>query len=63
MKARPTLISKKEKDQMHNLLDDLFEKCYIDALTGKFHCKLCDNVVYIDLSRKIVYCSIHGMLT
>ena len=62
MKVKQISVCKNEKNQIYDLLDELFEKCYIDALTGKFHCKLCNNVVHIDLSRKIVYCSIHGML-
>jgi len=62
MKAKQITITKKEKEKIHDLLDEIMDKCYIDVLTGKFHCKLCNNVVYIDLSRRMVYCSIHGML-
>ena len=63
MKAKQILsIKKKEKKQMRNLSDELLGKCYIDALTGKFHCSLCNNVVHIDLSRGIVFCPVHGML-
>jgi hypothetical protein len=62
MKTKQIAIVKKERNLIHDFLDELFEKCYIDALTGKFHCKLCNNVVHIDLSKKIVYCSVHGML-
>ena len=62
MKTRQISISKGENKKIHNLLDNIMDKCYIDVLTGKFHCKLCNNVVHIDLSRRMVYCSIHGML-
>jgi hypothetical protein len=62
MTTKQILVNKHEKQVRHELIDQLFERCYIDALTGKFHCKLCHNVVHIDLSKKLVYCSIHGML-
>ena len=52
----------KNRDQIHKILYKLFEKCYIDNMTGKFYCKLCDNAVHIDLSKKFVYCPIHGLL-
>ena len=54
------LINKDERKKFHNLLDILFEACFIDVLTGKFHCKSCGNVVHLDLSKKLVYCLIHG---
>ena len=35
----------------HEMLEQLAENCYIDPLTGDFHCRKCHNVVNIDLSR------------
>jgi hypothetical protein len=62
MTTKQILVNKHEKQEMHGLIDQLFERCYIDVLTGKFHCKLCHNIVHVDLSKKLVYCSIHWML-
>lgn len=61
-KSRQILTSAKTKKEVRNLLDELFETCYIDPMTGKFHCKKCNNSVYVDVSRKLVYCPIHGLL-
>ena len=55
-------INKSTKNNIHNLIDELFDKCYIYCLTGHFHCKKCNNVVHIDLSQKLVFCPVHGML-
>ena len=63
MKNRQVYTYKDFKKQNHELLDKLLEYCYIDALTGRFHCKICHNVVHIDWSRQLVFCSIHGMLS
>lgn len=62
MKVKQISITKRKKEEIHDFLDGIMDRCYIDFLTGKFHCKLCNNVVHIDLSRRMVYCSIHGML-
>jgi len=62
MTTKQIQVNKHEKHGIHELIDQLFKRCYIDALMGKLHCKLCHNVVHIDLSKKLVYCSIHGML-
>ena len=55
-------LSKNDKKKYHSLLDKIFETCYIDPLTGRFHCKECNNAVHVDLSQKVVYCPVHGML-
>lgn len=62
MRTKQILVHKNEREEIHQLLDRLFENCYIDALTGNFHCKKCKNVVHIDLSRRLVFCSVHGLL-
>ena len=62
MKNKQIEISKSLKEANHDLLDQLLDVCYIDALTGRFHCKKCKNIVHIDWSRHIAFCSIHGML-
>jgi hypothetical protein len=61
-KAKQILATRDTKKEIHKSLDQLFENCYIDALTGRVHCKKCNKVVHIDLSRKYVFCSVHGML-
>lgn len=60
--TKQVLIGKENINEMHDLLDRILEACYIDVLTGKFYCKRCGNAVHIDLSKKLVYCSIHGIL-
>lgn len=62
MKSEQTIAHDKEKNQIQKIFYDLFEKCYLDNMTGKFHCKLCDNIVHINLSKKFVYCPVHGLL-
>ncbi len=62
MKPRQILVTQTISTANHELLDQLLKKCYIDALTGRFHCRACHNIVHIDWSRNIAYCSIHGML-
>ena len=56
------LVSKENRKELHGLLDQILEVCYIDVLTGKFYCRRCKNVVHIDLSQKLVYCPLHGVL-
>ena len=53
-------INKKKK--IHKQLNQLFENCHIDSLSGRFHCKKCNNVVHVNLSERVVFCSVHGML-
>jgi len=62
MRKKQVLIHEKQKKDIHSILEKLFEKCYIDPLTGKFYCKKCKTVVHIDLSKNLVYCPIHGLL-
>ena len=54
-------MNKKAK-QNHEPLYHLFEDCYIDPINGRFHCKKCDNLIHVNLSQRIVFCSAHGML-
>lgn len=60
--TKQVLVNTNHRKEFHSLLDQLFDACYIDILTGKFRCKKCDNVVHIDLSQKLVHCPIHGLL-
>lgn len=55
MTTEPTLVNQHERQDIHGLIDQLFERCYINPLTGKFYCKLCHNIVHIDFSKKLVY--------
>ena len=55
-------INKTAKKNIHTLLDELFDYCYIDYMTGRFHCKKCNNVLHVDLSKKLVFCPVHGMV-
>ena len=55
-------ISVHDKKKLHKTLDQILEACYIDSLTGKFHCKECKNVVHVDLSQKLIFCPVHGLL-
>jgi hypothetical protein len=62
MKKNQICMSKTTKKNIHALLDELFDYCYVDYITGRFHCKKCKNIVYIDLSKKLVFCPVHGLL-
>ena len=61
-KVNQNVISEVSEHEIHKTLDQLFEICYIDALTGFFRCKKCNSKVNIDLSRLYVYCPNHGMI-
>ena len=50
------------RNKSYTLFDQLFENCYIDALTGRIHCVKCNNVVHVNLSRCYAFCPVHGML-
>ena len=60
--TKQNIKTKNIKKSIHKQLDQLFENCYIDPLSGRFHCKKCDNVVHVNLSERVVFCSVHGML-
>ena len=62
MKPGQVAVDKTVRRQNHEFLDRIMENCYVDVVSGKFHCKRCHNVVHIDWSRNIACCSIHGML-
>ncbi len=62
MTTKQILVNKHEKQYIHGLIDQLFKRCYIDALAGKFHCKLCHNIVHINFFKKLVYYSVYGIL-
>lgn len=59
----PLVVGIKEKQQnKYEDLEKILDCCYLDILTGKFHCKICHNVVAIDLSRFYIFCPKHGLL-
>ena len=60
--TKQNLKTRKIKKDIHKQLDQLFENCYIDPISGRFHCKKCDNLVYVNLAERVVFCSVHGML-
>jgi len=60
MKTKNIALNKEKI--IHSILEELFDNCYIDCLTGRFHCKRCNNAVYVNLSKKMVYCPVHGLL-
>ena len=62
MKTKQVSISKNEYRLNHELLDTLIKFCYIDTLTGSFHCKKCNSIVHIDWYRTLAFCSYHGLL-
>ena len=62
MKNRQNLIIETTREEHNTLLAQLFAACYMDPLTGKFHCKKCHSVVQIDLSRFYAFCPVHGTL-
>lgn len=61
-KANQNFISGITENEIHKTLGQLFEVCYIDALTGGFHCNKCNSKVNIDLSRLYAFCPVHGMI-
>ena len=61
-KAKQNFATKNTKKNIHKQLDQLFENCYIDPISGRFHCNKCDNLVHVNLSERVVFCSVHGML-
>ena len=62
MKQKQVLMNKMRIEDNHKLLDRILENCYVDLLTGRFHCRRCHNVVHVDWARNIVFCSRHGIL-
>ena len=61
-KAKQNFATSNTKKEINEPFDQLFENCYIDPLSGRFHCKKCDNVVHVNLSERVVFCSVYGML-
>jgi len=61
-KEKQIIKTRNKKKKIHKPLDQLFENCYIDPISGRFHCKKCNNLVHINLAERVVFCSIHGML-
>ena len=41
MNDRQILVNKISYNGGHDLLEKLSESCYIDVLTGEFHCRKC----------------------
>jgi len=50
------------QQQNHDFLDKLINKCYLDAPTGKFHCKNCGNAVHVDWLHNTAFCTLHGII-
>jgi len=46
----------------HSLLDQILDNCYVDNLTGQFHCKKCGLMIHIDWSQNLAFCPEHGVL-
>ena len=61
-KTKQNFKTRDKKNRFHKQLDQLFENCYVDPISGRFHCKKCNNLVNVNLSKRVVFCSIHGML-
>jgi hypothetical protein len=61
-KAKQNFKTRNKKKKIDKQLDQLFENCYIDPISGRFHCKKCNNLVHVNLSKRVVFCSVHGML-
>lgn len=61
-KAKQNFKTRNKKKKIDKQLDQLFDNCYIDPLSGRFHCKRCNKIVSINLSSRVVFCSVHGML-
>lgn len=59
MKQKHLLVNKIDNKDIHRLLDKILENCYIDAISGKFRCKRCHNVVHIDWYRNKAFCTTH----
>jgi hypothetical protein len=61
-KAKQDFKIRNKNKKIHEQFDQLFENCYIDPISGRFHCKKCDNLVHVNLAKRVVFCSVHGML-
>ena len=62
MKGNQQSVTTQINKANHELLEHLLKTCYIDVISGCFHCKACRNIIHIDWSRGIAYCPVHGML-
>ena len=62
MKTNQICLKKTAKKNIHNLLDKSFEYCYFDYMDGHFHFKKCNNIIHVDLSKKLEFCPAHGMM-
>ncbi|MBU0497633.1 MAG: hypothetical protein KKG04_06745 [Candidatus Thermoplasmatota archaeon] len=40
----------------------VIKNCYIDMLSGQFHCNKCHPQVYINWAEHTIYCSNDGLL-
>ncbi len=61
-KVKQSFKTKDTKKGVHKQSDQLFKNCYIDPISGRFHCKKCNKLVHVNLARRVVFCSVHGML-
>lgn len=55
-------ISRVKKKGIYKLPEKLFDNCCIDQISGRLNCIKCDNLVNVNLSERIVFCSVYGML-
>lgn len=47
------------RKEKHEFLDKILENCNIDDVTGQFYCKRCKNLVHVDWSRNLAFCTVH----
>ena len=55
-------ISRVKKKDFYKLSEQLFNNCCIDQISGRLNCLKCDNLINVNLSERIVFCSVYGML-
>lgn len=48
-----------QKKDKQKFFEQLLENCYIDHLSGNFHCKKCKTIVHIDWYRNLAFCRSH----
>ena len=61
-KAKQIQVTRDTRRGVHRQLDQLFENCIIDTISGRFRCKKCDNLIQVNLAERVVFCSVYGML-
>ena len=61
-KAKQIQVTRDKSRGVLKQIDQLFENCIIDKISGRFHCKKCDNLIQVNLAERVVFCSVYGML-